>query len=70
MTNAFTQLGNLSLARIYLYAAEVDGKIFAFGGTVFDGTNLVAQTRAEVMADPEGTGTWSDARRTGPPNAI
>ena len=61
VTNAFTQLGNLSLARSYLYAAEVDGKIFAFGGTVFDGTNLVAQTRAEVMADPEGTGTWSDA---------
>ena len=61
VTNSFTQLGNLSLARSYLYAAEVDGKIYAFGGTVFDGTNLNAQTRAEVMAAPEGAGTWSDA---------
>ena len=60
VTNTFTQLGNLSLARSYLYAAAVDGKIYAFGGTVFDGTNLNAQTRAEVMADPEGTATWSD----------
>ncbi|MBP7040756.1 MAG: S8 family serine peptidase, partial [Anaerolineaceae bacterium] len=29
VTNTFTQLGNLSLARSYLYAAEVDGKIYA-----------------------------------------
>jgi len=39
----------------------VDGKIYAFGGTVFDGVNLVAQTRTEVMADPEGAGTWDNA---------
>ncbi|MFZ3070131.1 MAG: S8 family serine peptidase, partial [Anaerolineaceae bacterium] len=61
VTKTFTQLGNLSQARSYLYAAVVDGKIYAFGGTVYDGTNLNAQTRAEVMADPEGAGTWSDA---------
>jgi len=61
VTNTFTQLGNLSLARSYLYAAEVDGKIYAFGGTVFDGASLNAQIRAEVMAAPEGAGTWSDA---------
>ncbi len=61
VTNSFTQLGNLSLARSYLYAAEVDGKIYAFGGTVFDGASLNAQNRAEVMAAPEGAGTWNDA---------
>lgn len=61
VTNTFTQLGALSLARSYLYSAVVDGKIYAFGGTTFDGAALVAQTRAEVMADPEGTGTWNDA---------
>jgi hypothetical protein len=61
VTNTFTQLGNLSLARSYLYAAEVDGKIYAFGGTVYDGSTLNAQTRAEVMAAPEGAGTWNDA---------
>ncbi len=61
VANTFTQLGALSLARSYLYSAVVDGKIYAFGGTVFDSANLVAQTRAEVMEDPEGTGTWNDA---------
>jgi len=60
-TNTFTQIGNLSQARSYLDVAVVDGKIYAFGGTVFDGTNLNAQTRAEVMADPAGAGTWDDA---------
>jgi len=61
VANSFTQIGALSQARSYLYAAVVDGKIYAFGGTTFDGSNLVAQTRAEVMADPEGAGTWNDA---------
>jgi len=60
-TNAFTQVDDLSLGRAYIYTAVVDGAIYAFGGTVFDGTNLVAQTRAEVMADPGGAGTWNDA---------
>ena len=59
--NTFTQIGNLSLARSYLDAAVVDGKIYAFGGTVFDGANLNAQTRTEVMADPGGAGTWDNA---------
>lgn len=61
VAKTFTQIGNLSLARAYLNAAVVDGKIFAFGGTIFDGVNLNAQTRAEVMADPAGAGTWDDA---------
>jgi Subtilase family/PKD domain/Carboxypeptidase regulatory-like domain/Kelch motif len=61
VANTFTQIGNLSLARSYLDVAVVDGKIYAFGGTIFDGTNLTAQTRAEVMADPGGAGTWNDA---------
>ncbi|PWB54449.1 MAG: hypothetical protein C3F13_06760 [Anaerolineales bacterium] len=61
LTNTFTQLGNLSLARSYIDAAVVDGKIYAFGGTVFDGASLVSQSRTEVMANPEGAGTWNDA---------
>ena len=61
VANSFTQLGALSLARSYLYAAVVDGKIYAFGGTTYDGAGLVSQTRAEVMADPEGVATWNDA---------
>ena len=60
-TNTFTQLGNLSLARAYILAGAVDGKIYAFGGDTFDGTSLYADTRAEVMADPAGAGTWNDA---------
>ncbi|MFZ2095697.1 MAG: S8 family serine peptidase, partial [Anaerolineales bacterium] len=59
--NTFTQIGDLSLARAYIDATVVDGKIYAFGGTVFDGANLNAQTRTEVMADPGGAGTWDNA---------
>jgi hypothetical protein len=61
VANSFTQLGDLSQARSYIDAAVVDGKIYAFGGTVFDGANLNAQTRTEVMADPGGAGTWDNA---------
>jgi hypothetical protein len=61
VANTFTQLGDLSLARSYLLAGVVDGKIYAFGGDTFDGAALVAQTMAEVMADPAGAGTWDDA---------
>ena len=62
VSQTFTQLGDLSLARSYLYAAVVDGKIYAFGGTVFNGTDtLDSQTTAEVMANPESVGTWNDA---------
>ncbi len=59
VANSFTQLGDLSLARSYIIATAVDGKVYAFGGDTFDGTNLVAQTRAEVL-DP-ALGTWNDA---------
>jgi len=61
VANAFTQLGNLSLARSYILATAVDGQIYAFGGDTFDGTYLYADTRTEVMADPAGAGTWNDA---------
>jgi hypothetical protein len=69
VANSFTQLGNLSLARSYLMADIVDGQIYAFGGTVFDGANLISQTRAEVMADPEGAGTWDNASVADLPSA-
>ncbi len=61
VANTFTQIGDLNLARAYLLAGVVDGKIYAFGGDTFDGAALVAQTMAEVMADPAGAGTWDDA---------
>jgi len=60
-TNSFTQIGSLSLARSYIMAAAVDGAIYAFGGAIYDGTSLYAQTRTEKMADPGGAGTWNDA---------
>ncbi len=60
-THTFAQIGDLSLARSYIDVAVVNGRIYAFGGTVFDGAGLVAQTRAEVMAYPGGAGTWNDA---------
>ncbi len=59
VANTFTQKGDLTMARSYIMAAAVDGKIYAFGGDTFDGVNLVAQTRAEVF-DP-AAGTWNDA---------
>jgi hypothetical protein len=37
----------------------LDGKIYIFGGDVFDGASLVAQTKTEVL-DP-AAGTWDDA---------
>jgi hypothetical protein len=61
VTNLYTQIGDLSLGRSYIDAAVVDGKIYALGGTVYDGANLNATARTEVMADPEGAGTWNDA---------
>ncbi len=57
--NTFTQMGDLSMARSYVFAAAVDGKIYAFGGDTFDGVNLISQTIAEVF-DP-ATQTWDDA---------
>ena len=60
LNNTFTQVGNLTLGRGYIDAAAVDGAIYAFGGTAFDGTNLNAQVRTEVMADPGGAGTWDN----------
>ncbi len=62
VTNDFTQLGPLSMARGYILAAVADGHIYAFGGDVYNGdSNLTAQTLAEVMLDPMGAGAWSDA---------
>lgn len=59
LTNTFTQIGTLGLGRAYIQVAVVDGKIYAFGGNTFVSPNLVAQTYAEVMADPGGAGTWA-----------
>jgi subtilisin family serine protease len=58
LTNSFTQKGDLNMARSYIMAAAVDGKIYAFGGDTYDGINLIAQDIAEVF-DPT-TGTWND----------
>jgi hypothetical protein len=57
--NTFTQMDDLNLARSYIMAAVVDGKIYAFGGDTFDGSSLIPQTIAEVF-DPVAN-TWDDA---------
>lgn len=59
VANSWTQKGNLTLGRGYIDVAVVDGMIYGFGGDTFDGTNLVAQTIAEIF-DP-ATGNWNDA---------
>jgi uncharacterized repeat protein (TIGR01451 family) len=59
IANTFTQVGDISLARAYINVAVVDGLIYGFGGDTYDGTNLIATTKAEVF-DPVA-GTWNDA---------
>ena len=58
-TDTWTQKGNLVLGLGYIQATAVDGLIYGFGGTVFDGTNLVTQVKTQVF-DPVA-GTWDDA---------
>jgi hypothetical protein len=55
--NTWTQKSNVLFARGYIEVAVADGKIYGFGGDVFDGVNLFAQTEAEVF-DP-ATGNWN-----------
>jgi hypothetical protein len=43
----------------YLQSVEANGLIYAFGGTIFDGASLFAQTKTQVF-DPVA-GTWDDA---------
>ena len=57
VANTWSQKGDVSIGRGYIMTAVVDGKIYGFGGDVFDGVSLVAQTVAEVF-DP-ATGNWS-----------
>jgi len=59
VTQTFSQLGDLNLARTYIMATSVDGLIYALGGDTWNGANLVASTKAEVL-DP-AIGTWNDA---------
>lgn len=58
IADSYIAKGNLALGRGYIDMAVVDGKIYAFGGDIYDGTNLVAQTKTEVF-NPV-TGTWDD----------
>lgn len=59
VTNVWTQKGDLTVGLGYIQVAVADGKIWGFGGTIYDGTNLNAQTIAQVF-DPVA-GTWDDA---------
>ncbi len=59
VTETFAQLGNLNTARSYIMSTSVDGLIYAMGGDTWDGANLVASTKTEVL-DP-AIGTWNDA---------
>ena len=58
ITQTFTNIGNLNLARSYIMATAVDGIVYAFGGDTFPAGSLVAQTIAEKL-DP-AIGTWDD----------
>ena len=58
--HAFQLYSNMTLPRSYLFAGVVGNAIYAFGGTIFDGTSLVAQTRAEVLRAPYGWWYWYD----------
>jgi hypothetical protein len=58
-TNTWAQKGDISLGRGYINVSVVDGKIYGFGGDIYNGTDLLAQTKAEVF-DPV-TGKWNDA---------
>ncbi len=58
-TNFWTRKGDMSLGRAYIDTAVVDGKIYAFGGDIYNGSSLIAQTKAEVF-NPI-TGFWDDA---------
>jgi hypothetical protein len=59
LTDSFTKMGDLNLARAYIQVALADGKIYAFGGdTSTNGTDIIAQTKAEVF-NPM-TGIWDD----------
>jgi hypothetical protein len=57
--NTWTQKGNLGLARGYIDMAVADGKIYAFGGDTYNGSDLIAQTLSEVF-NP-AIGTWNNA---------
>ena len=48
----------MSLARAFIDVAVVDGRIYAFGGDIYDGEYLIAQTNTEVF-DP-ALGSWDD----------
>jgi hypothetical protein len=62
-TDTWTGKAAMSQARGYIMSAVVDGKIYAFGGDVFDPSGLlVAQSTAERF-DP-AVGKWSDAAVT------
>ena len=56
----YTTLGILSMPRGNISTAVVDGRIYAFGGDIFDGVTLLPQVRTEVMADPGGEGAWNN----------
>jgi hypothetical protein len=43
------QLPSLGLARSYISTCVVNGKLYAFGGDIYDGTNLRAQKYCEVL---------------------
>ncbi len=66
-TNLWTQKGNITIGRGYINVEVVDGIIYGFGGDVFDGANLNAQTIAESF-DP-AAGTWNDAAVADMPQA-
>lgn len=68
MTNTYAAKGDMTLGRGYIVTAVADGNIYAFGGDIYDGVSLIAQTQTERF-DPL-TGSWNDAAVPDLPDAL
>ncbi len=51
---------NLSPARSYVMGAALDGKLYAAGGSWFDGSNLISVATVEVLDPKAANPVWSD----------
>jgi subtilisin family serine protease len=52
---------DLNLGRGYILSAQVDGVIYAIGGDIWDGTNLIAQTIVGAFDTANPGAGWDDA---------
>lgn len=52
---------DLSAARSYIMGAALDGKLYAVGGSWYDGSSLVSVATVEVLDPKAASPAWSDA---------